>query len=798
MSGLRVVLTFALISATLATASLGPGAAAREPRGWGAGITPGSILDMVVDGDGNLVVLAADPPHVIVLSPNGRLIASWGRPGQGPGRLAGPTSLAVAPSGNVLVSDAGNEVEEFTVDGGFVRQWPMQGGAIAAGSSGEVYVVDGDRVLVYDASGSLLDEWRSERWRDRGYEATGDPGLVRAIDVAVGPDDLVYILDSYREVEVFTQDGTSLGGWSAPSWYMNDSANGLSIGGGLAVVVVESGLVSRFTTDGGYLGTMGTPVDYMADDWDSGATGLSDDMGITINPGLAAVGSDGTVYVSGWALHGPERILRFPPPVTPAHVGYSELDFASGAPRFVPMGSDSSTRLAAVVRDGGGQPLDSVDVTLAARPSDGRIGLGGGVLDSNCVTGEAPGEYLCEARFSSGVLGGYEVRLVDVATGATLTGPVHVETTRKIVVLVQGFNSALKKRFCYWGAIRRTGRQDCESLRDRVLAETGGVYGKLVDLGFRADEGFGDPGATILDMSWDLVPCGHSECVAEVKGEGGDVSWLAKPYDIGGIRAPTSVSRQLEIDRYAAALAETLARYDQALADAHNGIGAHATFFLVGHSMGGELVVRTLNSALAHAYFIDPNHRGLLRTAIAVDGALNWGTVVTSAANFMEVWSPDVGTFALVPGKGVTHCDSTKGFVYTKPSATKEVENANAAQLAYELMGTTTVVLTNGNDWVVPYDPELVELPVALLDSPVQPDQGYKRRLFWGYGKGEAGDPDCGHSTLLREQPGGLYLSDKWDDEGVNPKDYRAKSMFPLGRLLENEEFVGYATRENA
>jgi hypothetical protein len=785
MTGLvRTVVAVLLVSAWLAVA---PAVSDRSAAAAGPWLTGYYVADLATDAAGHLYVLDTEQDRVTKLDRRGRRAASW--------RARGGSALTVSPTGEVYLLDLRDGRVRVLVDGRVVRNWavPVDGsawrGGIAVGPEGNVYVAGlGYRLGVFDIAGHPLGEWHVDQWRDHDRQVTGDPGVVQPIDVAVGPHGNVYVADSYLSVHVFTPAGTELGSWSKGKLANDDHITGISVGpSGLAMVSTIDGPVDRFTTDGGYLGSWGGPEAWRWEDaeWpgDFAEYGYMDSA-LDGPVGATTFAPDGTLYADTYA-----GIMRVPVEPTRVDPQRSTLDFAPDALRFIPAG-DGDAALVANLLDDRGAPVTDEIAMLVARPSSGAVGSGGG-RGQPCAA--VRGTHTLECRISAPWgLGGWDVRLVDVATGTTLAGPVRLESTRKVVVLAQGFNSALKKRFCYWGPTRRTGRQDCEAIRDQVLAEPRGVYGKLVSLGFRADEGFGDPGATILDMSWDLVPCGDKECVAEIESKGGDVSWLPRPYDIGGPQLPESVERQLEIDRYAAALVETLKRYDQALAEPETGVGAHATFYLVGHSMGGELVVRTLNAAQADPYFIDQGHRGLVRTVISVDGALNWANTFIYVPGITAIPYPDFGTFASVPGKGTTHC----GFVvYTKPSAAKEVENANAVQLAHRLMGTTTIALTNGDDWVVPYDPELVELPVALLESPVKPKPGYGRRLFWGYGKGKAGDPDCGHSTLLRAQPSGLYTSDKWDEEGVDPSEFRAKDEFPLGKLFE--KYIGYAVWED-
>jgi DNA-binding beta-propeller fold protein YncE len=126
----------------------------------------------VSDGYGNA--------RVHKFSPDGRLLFSWGEPGDGPGQFHLPHGIAVDRHGTVYVADRENSrVQLFTPDGNFVAAWtdvarPCQVFIDAADS---VYVAElgfrvamwpgttapagatGGRVSVFDRQGKLRARW---------------------------------------------------------------------------------------------------------------------------------------------------------------------------------------------------------------------------------------------------------------------------------------------------------------------------------------------------------------------------------------------------------------------------------------------------------------------------------------------------------------------------------------------------------------------------------------------------------------------------------------------------------------
>jgi DNA-binding beta-propeller fold protein YncE len=91
----------------------------------------------VSDGYGNA--------RVHQFTPSGELVRSWGEPGPGPGQFYLPHGLGVAPDGRVLVADQQNDrVQVFSSDGAWLEEWadlyhPLQVVVV----EGFVYVAEG-------------------------------------------------------------------------------------------------------------------------------------------------------------------------------------------------------------------------------------------------------------------------------------------------------------------------------------------------------------------------------------------------------------------------------------------------------------------------------------------------------------------------------------------------------------------------------------------------------------------------------------------------------------------------------
>src|SRR5947209_6814778 len=119
-------------------------------------------IGIAVDAHGNVYVTDQGAAQVITLSPDGRVLARWGKQGTGPGRLNIPEGIAVAASGRIYVADTWNRrVDVFSPRGRLLARWAatrnrlfFRPEAVAVDRAGKVYVADNQDDWVYRLSPS--------------------------------------------------------------------------------------------------------------------------------------------------------------------------------------------------------------------------------------------------------------------------------------------------------------------------------------------------------------------------------------------------------------------------------------------------------------------------------------------------------------------------------------------------------------------------------------------------------------------------------------------------------------------
>ncbi len=176
---------------------------------WGSG-----MMDFPhgfdVDHEGNVWAADQRGHQVLKWDPDGELLMTIGRKGTpgDPPLLSEPTGVAVAPNGDVFITEGHsfaqgvNRVSKYARDGSFIKSWGQTGSGIgefnvphtvAIDSQGRVFIGDraNNRIQIFDQEGNFLDVW---------YQ------FGRPSGIAIGADDRIYVADS----ESF---GTDNPGW---------------------------------------------------------------------------------------------------------------------------------------------------------------------------------------------------------------------------------------------------------------------------------------------------------------------------------------------------------------------------------------------------------------------------------------------------------------------------------------------------------------------------------------------------------------------------------------------------------
>ena len=144
--------------------------------------------DLAISPEGDLYVSDGyGNARVHKFSPDGRLMFSWGEPGEGPGQFALVHGVYADQSGTVYVADRLNKrIQIFDPNGEFISQWSdvHYPNTVRLGADGVVYVAElgavfldwpkvqldalPARITIRDTRGKILTEWSHPDPRGRG------------------------------------------------------------------------------------------------------------------------------------------------------------------------------------------------------------------------------------------------------------------------------------------------------------------------------------------------------------------------------------------------------------------------------------------------------------------------------------------------------------------------------------------------------------------------------------------------------------------------------------------------------
>jgi sugar lactone lactonase YvrE len=174
-------------------------------KSWGEGmfVFPHGIL---IEKDGTIWLTDGQGANgkgqqVFKLSPEGKVLMTLGKAGvagDGPDTFNQPNAVAIAPNGDIFVSDGHNvgrgnaRVVKFSKDGTFIKQWGGHGSGpgqfemphtLAFDSKGRLFVGDrgNNRIQIFDQDGKFLEEWKQ---------------FSRPSGIFIDKNDAMYVADS--------------------------------------------------------------------------------------------------------------------------------------------------------------------------------------------------------------------------------------------------------------------------------------------------------------------------------------------------------------------------------------------------------------------------------------------------------------------------------------------------------------------------------------------------------------------------------------------------------------------------
>lgn len=176
---------------------------AMERRHW--------VHGLHVDRADNLWVTDVGRHVVMKFSPEGKHLMTLGtldRPGETSSTFAQPTSVLVAPSGEIFVADGyGNSrIVKFSASGKFIKAWGKRGlrpgefhmpHCLSMDSRGRLYVNDREnhRVQIFDQEGRFLEQWPNLHSMDALFITKDD-----RIYGGAGTDDRIFRFDARGKI----------------------------------------------------------------------------------------------------------------------------------------------------------------------------------------------------------------------------------------------------------------------------------------------------------------------------------------------------------------------------------------------------------------------------------------------------------------------------------------------------------------------------------------------------------------------------------------------------------------------
>lgn len=246
---------------------------------------------ITLDENNNVVIVDESKEKLRKFTAEGKSIQDWTLRGSRYRGIENPSGVAVDSEGYIYVTDVkAHCVWKFDKNGNFIKTWGKEGSkrdemlrpsGIAVNSKNDVYIADSGNLCVKVYSNLGVFQGILEKPENMGLP----------VDVAVGPNDHIWILDKIR-VYKFSPKGTFISAWGKQG--SNDgefgSPKGITVDGDGYVYVSDAanGRIQKFDSEGRYITK-----------WGERGTGI----GMFNLPSAVAVDRDGLVYVADSSNH---------------------------------------------------------------------------------------------------------------------------------------------------------------------------------------------------------------------------------------------------------------------------------------------------------------------------------------------------------------------------------------------------------------------------------------------------------------------------------------------------------------
>ena len=251
--------------------------------GFGTDVKFKNPRGIAVDSENNIYVVDSGNSQIKKFDSTGKFLLLWGSFGTGYGQFKNPAGIFVDQK-YVYVADTGNaRIQKFGKNGNFVYAWGTFGDepgmfhtpvALAASKSGDLYVSDSgqNKILIFDSNGQYKDEIRSMLTAAAKFSSTNyiTFDLKNNFYVVSNDNRILQFSDIGTFIKSFGTAGEKEGQFNKPSAMAIDSR------GNLYVTDTDNHRVQKFDSHGKHVvswGSLGT-----------GSRQFKEPVGITIDP----------------------------------------------------------------------------------------------------------------------------------------------------------------------------------------------------------------------------------------------------------------------------------------------------------------------------------------------------------------------------------------------------------------------------------------------------------------------------------------------------------------------------------